>query len=79
MKNMITDKENTIEAKIVFDVAELHSSLSHMIHFSLFSQMFLSGVHPNSAIFPSSSAKEKKKNLTFPHYISIKRKKEKNK
>lgn len=77
MKNMITDKENTIEAKIVFDVAELHSSLSHMIHFSLFSQMFLSEVHPNSAIFPSSSAKEKKKFNLSPLYFHKKKKRKK--
>lgn len=78
MKNMITDKENTIEAKIVFDVAELHSSLSHMIHFSLFSQMFLSEVHPNSAIFPSSSAKEKKKKFNLsPLYFHKKKKRKK--
>lgn len=56
---MITDKENTIEAKTAFDVAELHSFSRHTSQFSVFLQISLSEVHPISVISWFWSTKKK--------------------
>lgn len=48
---MIIDKENTIEAKTAFDVAELHPSSLHTLQLVLLLQILASVVvHPISVI-----------------------------